>query len=212
MIAPPRPPAHDELELLIKEARERQLRRRLLGAAGVAIAAAIGLSAYAWVTGGSVSNVAQPPASGGRATGPLCRASQLSATAFMEGATGSMLGEATLTNTGVTACSLPSAAPRVRITWRGRVLPARQAGDVSVDGATPVRVLAPGSKAAVYMQWREWCGQPTETTTFRPVFQLHFRSLAVNAKARAMSPPRCDAPGSGARGSTIAVSRPLIER
>ena len=42
MIAPPRPPSHDELEALIKEARARQLRRRLLGAAGVAIAAALG--------------------------------------------------------------------------------------------------------------------------------------------------------------------------
>ena len=38
MIAPPKPPAHDELEALIKEARERQLRRRLLGAAGIAVA------------------------------------------------------------------------------------------------------------------------------------------------------------------------------
>jgi hypothetical protein len=37
-LAPPKP-SHDELEALIKEARQRQLRRRLLGAAGVAIAA-----------------------------------------------------------------------------------------------------------------------------------------------------------------------------
>jgi hypothetical protein len=51
MIAPPRPPSHDELEALIKEARERQLRRRLLGAAGVAVAAAIGLGAYALAAG-----------------------------------------------------------------------------------------------------------------------------------------------------------------
>jgi hypothetical protein len=53
MIAPPRPPSHDELEALIKEARARQLRRRLLGVAGVAIAAALGLSIYAFVTGGA---------------------------------------------------------------------------------------------------------------------------------------------------------------
>lgn len=50
MIAPPRPPSHQELEALIKEARARQLRRRLLGAAGFAIAAALALSTYAlWV-------------------------------------------------------------------------------------------------------------------------------------------------------------------
>ena len=47
MIAPPRPPSHDELEALIKEARARQLRRRLLGTAGVAIGAALVLGAYA---------------------------------------------------------------------------------------------------------------------------------------------------------------------
>lgn len=53
MLAPPRPPPHDELEALIKEARARQLRRRLLGAAGVAIAAALGLAIYALTIGGS---------------------------------------------------------------------------------------------------------------------------------------------------------------
>src|SRR5690348_16536294 len=51
MIAPPKPPSHDESEALIREARERQLRRRLLGAAGIAIAAAIGLGAYALAAG-----------------------------------------------------------------------------------------------------------------------------------------------------------------
>src|SRR5215470_155638 len=53
MIAPPRPPSHDELEALIKEARARQLRRRLLGAAGVAIAAGLGLCIYAFMASGS---------------------------------------------------------------------------------------------------------------------------------------------------------------
>jgi len=51
MIAPPKPPSHDELEALIKEARARQQRRRLIGAAGVAIAAAVGLAAHALVVG-----------------------------------------------------------------------------------------------------------------------------------------------------------------
>jgi len=51
MIAPPKPPTHDELEALIKEARARQLRRRLLGAAEIAIAAAIGLSVYSLFIG-----------------------------------------------------------------------------------------------------------------------------------------------------------------
>ena len=51
MIAPPKPPSHDELEALIKEARARQLRRRLLGAAGIAAAAAVGLGVHALATG-----------------------------------------------------------------------------------------------------------------------------------------------------------------
>src|SRR6476659_5027173 len=90
MIAPPRPPAHDELELLIKEARERQLRRRLLGAAGLALTAALGLSIYAFVIGGKVDHVAQLPGKGGRTAAPLCRTSQLSATAGLNGAGGRM--------------------------------------------------------------------------------------------------------------------------
>jgi hypothetical protein len=70
MIAPPRPPSHDELEALIKEVRQRQLRRRLLGAAVVAISAAIGLGAYAFTTAGKVENVVQSPARGGGAGAP----------------------------------------------------------------------------------------------------------------------------------------------
>jgi hypothetical protein len=46
MFAPPKPPSHDELEALIREARSRQRRRRLLGAAGVAVVAALALSVY----------------------------------------------------------------------------------------------------------------------------------------------------------------------
>lgn len=120
-----------------------------------------------------------------------------------------MLGEATLANTGGTACSLPRTTPRVRILSSGRILPVRQVSGMAVSGETPVYVLAPGAKAAIYLQWREWCGQPPETTTIRPVFQIRFGGLAIKARAQAMSPPRCDAPGSGTAASTLAVSRPL---
>lgn len=64
MIAPPKPPSHDELEALIKEARERQLRRRLFGAAVVAIAAGVGLAMWAALPDGSKSNVTQQGNSG----------------------------------------------------------------------------------------------------------------------------------------------------
>lgn len=46
MISPPRPP-QDELELLIREARERQRRRQALAAATIALSAAVGLSVWA---------------------------------------------------------------------------------------------------------------------------------------------------------------------
>jgi WD40-like Beta Propeller Repeat len=46
MLAPPRPPAHDELEALIREARQRQRRRRLAGVAAVAVLAAVALAAF----------------------------------------------------------------------------------------------------------------------------------------------------------------------
>src|ERR1700758_2425229 len=98
MIAPPKPPAHNELEALIKEARERQLRRRLLGAAGIARAAAVSLGVYAFVTGGKVDRITQEPTNAGPAGAPLCRPGQLSAFAGWQGATQSMLGGAGITN------------------------------------------------------------------------------------------------------------------
>jgi Domain of unknown function (DUF4232) len=51
MMAPPKQPSHEEPEALIEEARARQLRRRLLGAAAVAIAAAVAFGAYALAEG-----------------------------------------------------------------------------------------------------------------------------------------------------------------
>ncbi len=50
MIAPPKPPTSDELEALIKEARERQLRRRLVGVAVVVVAAAAALGIHSVLT------------------------------------------------------------------------------------------------------------------------------------------------------------------
>jgi photosystem II stability/assembly factor-like uncharacterized protein len=65
MLAPPRSPAPpDDLEALIREARARQRRRRVLFAASVAVAAAVGLSLWAAIPGqGSRGHAAN----GGRA-------------------------------------------------------------------------------------------------------------------------------------------------
>jgi Protein of unknown function (DUF4232) len=188
MIAPPRPPAHDELEALIKEARARQLRRRLLGAAGVAIAAALGLSIYALVGGGDVKNIAQPPARGGSATGPLCRASQLSVSAALQGATQSLAGGATITNTARSTCSLPRLHPVVRISLDGKTLRIKQRPfPYRISPGRPVaRVLMPHEQAAIFVQWWNWCGKTGAAT-----MTLRFgRGLAVTAPQR-LGEPTC---------------------
>lgn len=203
MIAPPKQPSHDELEALIKEARARQLRRRLLGAAAVAIAAAAGLSAYALIVGGGGQAILSDGSAG--AGPPECRASQLSATAGLNGATGTMDGVATLINTSATTCSLSATPPRVSIFWRGKQMPARQKG-FSGSGSAPVHVLAPGARAFIHIDWAEWCGKPSAGTLIRPTVRLRFDGLRIAARAHVMTPPRCDVPGTE---STIRVGRAM---
>ncbi len=203
MIAPPTPSIQDELEALIREARARQLLRRLLGAAGVAIAAAAGLSAYALVTSGSVSPAT--PANAGRATGPPCRTSQLSATAGWQGATQSMLGGVTVTNTSSAICSLPSGVPALRIAWQGRPLALRER-QFSPPPGKPLRILEPGAAATVFLQWWNYCG-PAVDLKLPPSVELRFPDgLVVAARAsRQWGVPYCNGPGDP---STVFVSGP----
>ena len=53
MLAPPRPPAHDESEALIREARARQRKRRLGAAAFVALVAGVTVAVYSIASGGN---------------------------------------------------------------------------------------------------------------------------------------------------------------
>jgi hypothetical protein len=204
MLAPPKPPTYDELEALIKEARARQLRRRLLGAAGVAITAALGLGIYAFLTGGSPANLAQPSASGGRVTGPPCRATQLSASAGLQGATQSLLGGATITNTGNASCSLPQGRPFVRFSLDGKALRVRERSwPYRFTNARPVHVLLPHGQAVIYLQWWNWCGKTGPTSV-----QLRFgHDLNVPAP-EAVGEPTCIGTGLGPT-STLYVSPPL---
>jgi hypothetical protein len=211
MIAPPKPPAPDERELLIREARERQLRRRLLGAAGVAVAAAIGLSLYAFGTSGNSDRTSggSPNTSPGA---PLCRASQLSASAngLNGGGFGTMDGPAVVTNVSDTACSLPSGRPRIRMLWRGRILPTRETKGASQGPA--LLVLAPHKRAAIFLTWSNWCGKPTEGTVsrIRATFLLRFGGeLRVDAPGWVATMPGCLSPR---HGSVLAVSPPVRSR
>jgi len=212
MIAPPKPPAHDELEALIKEARQRQLRRRLLGAAGVAIAAALGLGVYGLVTGGRPDRLAQQSANGGHASASLCRAAQLSASAGWQGATQSMLGGAGITNASGTVCSLPAGRPAVRITWQGRLLSVRQRGpSPAFPPGKALRVLEPGATATIYLQWWNYCG-PAVDLKVPPVVYLRFGNrLVVRAPGSEHNwgVPYCNAPRAA---STLFVSGPRVSR
>src|SRR3954451_7530454 len=208
MIAPPKPPSHDDLEALIKEAPERQLRRRLLGAAGIAAAAAAGLSIYAMTIGGASRRATHSVLSG--AVPHLCRSSQLSATAGFVGATGSMLGGATITNSSRIACSLPTGKPTVTVSLRGTRMPVqtRMHNPHWWPNWKAARVLQPGARSEVLMQWWNYCG-PGAGQLMRPMFELRLAQLVVPATADETRPPFCNAPGGH---STLYISRPLIPR
>jgi hypothetical protein len=204
------PPPQDELEALIREARERQRRRRVRAASFVAVAAAAGLGVHALVGGGKLANLAQPPADGGRATGPLCRATQLSTVMFFQGSGQTMVGGARITNTSGAACSLPTGTPTVDVSWQGKPL---ALGERAVPSPSPsthlARVLAPGAQASVYLQWfDQWfCNTQPQKDTFDPRFELRFgTSLAIAAKATGLPVPNCGKPG-----GLLTVSRALAE-
>jgi hypothetical protein len=202
MLAPPRPPSRDEFEALIKEARERQLRRRLLGVAAVAIAAAIGLSAYALTLGRSGGP--SGTRSGRNATVSVCRRDQLVATTFLQAATMSGAGPITITNVSGFACLLPRGIPSVWITWRGRRLRVREHVMTRWQGE-PVHLVGPGAKAAVPLVWTNWCGRPQGMARF--VFFARFPSgLEVRAPQRSTGHPGCE---SRPDPSVLAVGGPF---
>jgi hypothetical protein len=210
MIAPPKPPAHDELEALIKEARERQLRRRLLGAAVVAIVAAIALGVYAVTLGGHSPRTAQPARTGPGGV-PLCRSSQISVSVPMlvgvveKGRTGLFV----MTNKGGSACSLPLRPPTASITRHAGRLPVHQVGGhgIFLSSWEPLRathLLEPGGRAAISSYWQNWCG----AHSYRPIYTEHFRFDNQLSVSLQIGPHPFCSRRSGP--STIRVSRPLL--
>jgi hypothetical protein len=180
--APPRPPAQDDPEALIPEARERQRRRQLLALAAVATAVALGLGVYGAATGGGPLGTVQGSLGLG-GTPKICRSSQVKTEPLFKGfGMPASVGGLVLTNTTGSACSLPSGAPRVNLFWHGQRLAVRQihvTHFIHMTGvpATPVsyvlgpkhscaaaqaaRVPCPASRGAlIYFDWRNWCGPP----------------------------------------------------
>jgi hypothetical protein len=212
MIAPPKPPVEDDLEALMKEARARQLRRRLLGAAGVAIAAALALAIYA-VTLGSGSSQSVRSAPLGSDGVPLCRSSQISLSYPMltglieQGRTGLFV----MANKGGAACSLPLRPPTASVSLHDATLPVRQvAGRGIVLGSwTPLRethLLKPGGQAAISSYWQNWCG----SHSYRQMFTEHYRFDSRLSVSVPIGPhPFCS---NRSGESTIRVSRPILVR
>jgi hypothetical protein len=115
MLAPPRPPA--DPEALIPEARDRQRRRQLIVATGVATAAGLVLLVHALLAGSGAKGTAAGSAG---ANAPACRASQLSFSA--NGVAMGMNGlevQWHITDTGGRACALPAALPTAAFTLPG---------------------------------------------------------------------------------------------
>ena len=168
----------------------------------MAVATGLGLGIYALLTGGSVSGVT--PANAGGATGPLCRAPQLSASAGLQGATQSLAGGATITNTGSSSCSLPRLRPIVRISLEGRTLPIReQPFPYRIARGRHVDVLMPGEQATILMQWWNWCGK-TGSATMTLQFGHGLRLVAPQR----LGEPACIGTGRSP-SSTLYVSRLL---
>ena len=211
MIAPPKSSAHDEIEALIKEARARQLRRRLLAAAGVAVAAAIALGIYASTTGNSNPTTGAAPI--GPDGVPLCRSSQISVSHPMlvgvieRGRSGLFV----MTNKSGSACSLPLSPPIASITRHGARLPVRQVGGHGIFLASwaPLRathLMKPGGRAAISSYWQNWCGDHS----YRPMYTEHYRFDSQLSVSFPIGPhPFCS---SRSGSSTIRVSRPLLVR
>jgi Protein of unknown function (DUF4232) len=155
MIAPPKPPSHDELEALIKEARARQLRRRLLAAAGVAIAAGLGLGVYAVATGGA--NRAGT-ASGGRpqvVTAPCSAAAgwQLRLDGVWSEPTGQHTAPLAITRVGGSACTLAGYPKIVLVSPQSKKLGFRYShhGDLVVAARPPRAVHVAGNGSAYFL-------------------------------------------------------------
>lgn len=122
-VAPPSPPAQNDPDALIPEARARQWKRRVLGSGLVALAAAVGLSLYAIASGGSDAKHGR--SGGSQAVGQLrrCRSDQLrlAGPLFNGGGTGHSIENFTFTNASSRSCMLRG-WPTVAAVVQGRVI------------------------------------------------------------------------------------------
>lgn len=210
MIAPPKPPSPDELEALIGEARDRQRRRRLIGATVIALGTGLSLAFFAVASGGSFLGTIRD--SLGLGSGPpACRSSQLKARHLAPGVP-AVFNQVSLLGVGITvvanasraACSLPAA--EVSIFSHGQKLGVRQIHGLAFrvgPKAPVVHVLQPGKSAQIDFTWRNWCGSPTlyGSRQLKTVRLRIGNALTVSGKLRK---PACVQRGSP---STVTVAQ-----
>lgn len=124
-----------------------------------------------------------------------CRASDLHAHLFLQGATGTLVGGVDLRNAGGSPCALLG-RPQVSFTggaaaterWRVKnIARSPEPLEVLVDPLGSLRALAPGKSARVALFWSNWCGAGPAGLILR----LQNGSSLVVPLAQA---PRCDVP------------------
>lgn len=162
MIAPPKPPAQDELEALIKEARERQLRRRLLAAAGVAVAAALGLGIYAILVGGGSQQHSTTSRNRPQAAAAPCSSAagwRLRIHGRWSEPTESNTAPLAVTRIGAQACTLRGYPQIVLLGASGHKLnfPYTHRGDLVVAARTPRAVHVAGGGSAFFLLNKSSC-------------------------------------------------------
>ena len=136
---------------------------------------------------------------------PPCRAHDLHAHLFLQGATGSLVGGVNLLNAGPRPCSLlgwPTVSFRGSAAraekWRVKKLAASPAPpDVLADPPGSLRALQPGKSAGVSVFWSNWCGPgatPTGTQSAPPDAIVLGLAGGTRIALPVVHAPRCDAP------------------
>jgi len=138
VVPPPQAPRQDELELLIREARERQRRRWTAVAVGVAALSAAIIAVYPLATASSRGDSRSAAFSVRPVAAPRCRGGRLSISFVHRGAAvmGEEGGLLRFTNTGRGVCSVAGWPTVIAIRRSGSRVEARRIGHAPMLFAT----------------------------------------------------------------------------
>jgi hypothetical protein len=213
MIAPPKPPSPDQLEALIKEARDRQRRRRIGIAAGIALVAAAATSAYAVLADGTGKPAALPDRGRAPAAGPCKAASgwQLRPGPGWSEPTGQHTAPIILNRNGSSSCVLRGYPTVVLRTASGRTIPFRytHAGDMVVADKPPQSVRVAGDGKAFFLFNKYRCD--LHDTMISRWLLVRLPGVTGLLRLRMPKYPIMDFCPGGGPSTTIAVS-PVVSR